>query len=473
MSVRIDERYCKGCGICVFMCPKKVLEESEALNKKGFAVPKVAHPENCINCHICEQHCPEFAIDVLDEKKAAPSPSAAQKPQAAPKVPTSTREMKTLAPRTILLQGDEAIAEGAIAAGCKFYGGYPITPATEIAEGMSRLLPLNGGKFIQTEDEISAIGAAIGASWAGAKSMTATSGPGFSLMQENIGYAVMTETPCVIVDVQRSGPSTGQATKPAQGDAMQARFGSHGDYEIIALSPSSVQECFDLTIRAFNLSEKYRVPVIILADGEIGHLRESVRIPKKIEILNRRMPEQGISNFFGKPEQGTAAPMPAFGTGHFVHVTGSTHKEDGMRDVTTKEVHERMVKWFCDKINENKDDLVQFEEKFIEDAEILVISYGATARPALGAVQDARKSGMKVGFFRPVTIWPSPEKRLREILAKGKIKKIIVSEMALRGYFPEIERIVAGKCELVHNSKIGGEIHTKDEILTAIKEANK
>ncbi len=475
MAVKIDERYCKGCNICVATCPKKVFEISDLLNKKGVAVPQVARPQDCTKCRICEMNCPDFAIDVIDENKTAPTPNAAQKPAAAPAAPALPSEMKSLAPRTILLQGDEAIAEGAVAAGCRFYAGYPITPATEVAEHMARLLPQQGGKFIQTEDEIAAIGAAIGASWSGVKSMTATSGPGFSLMQENIGYAVMTETPCVIVDVQRSGPSTGQATRPAQGDVMQARFGSHGDYELIALSPNSVQECFELTIRAFNLAEKYRVPVILLADGEIGHIRESVNIPKEIEILNRRAPEEGDSKFFGMPEDMAAkrftAPMPSFGTGHFVHVTGSTHKEDGMRDVTTKEVHERMVTWFCDKINKNADDIVSFEEKFIDDAEALVISYGATSRPALGAVEDTRKAGMRVGFFRPITIWPSPEKRLREILAKGKIKKIIVSEMALRGYFPEIERIVAGKCELIHNSKIGGEIHTKDEILGVIREA--
>ena len=477
MAVKIDERYCKGCNICIAVCPKNVLERSSALNKKGVAVPLVARPQDCIKCRICEMNCPEFAIDVIDENKSAPASSAVKKPSAAPAAPALPYEMKSLAPRTVLLQGDEAIAEGAIAAGCRFYAGYPITPATEIAETMARLLPQHGGKFIQTEDEIAAIGAAIGASWSGAKSMTATSGPGFSLMQENIGYAAMTETPCVIVDVQRSGPSTGQATRPAQGDAMQARFGSHGDYEIIALSPNSAQECFDLTIRAFNLSEKYRVPVILLADGETGHIRESMRIPKEIEILNRRAPEEGDSKFFGMPEGMTAkritAPMPSFGTGHFVHVTGSTHKEDGMRDVTTKEVHERMVEWFCDKINKNADDIVSFEEKFTDGAEILVISYGATSRPALGAVQDARKAGIKVGFFRPVTIWPSPEKRLREIIAKEKIKKIIVAEMALRGYFPEVERIAAGRCELIHNSKIGGEIHTSKEILDAITEAAK
>lgn len=360
----------------------------------------------------------------------------------------------------LFLQGNEACGLSAIMSKCKFFAGYPITPSTEIAEYMAKELPKNNGFFIQMEDEIASISACIGASWAGAKSMTATSGPGFSLMQENIGFACMTETPLVIVNVMRSGPSTGQATKLGQGDIMQSRFGSHGDYEIIALSPNSVQEFFDLTIMAFNLSEKYRVPVIILADEEIGHIREKITIPKKIKIINRKKPKENDKIFFGKN-----APMPKFGDGFFVHVTGSTHKENGMRDVTTAEVHRKLVKHLLDKIYKNKDKIIRYEEKFTEDAEILIVSYGCSSRPSFLAVKKAREKGIKVGYFRAITIWPSPEKRLREL--SEKIDKIILVEHSLRGYKPEIERIICK--ELIHFPKIGGEIHTSEQILKMIK----
>lgn len=360
----------------------------------------------------------------------------------------------------LFLQGNEACALGAIKAGCKFYAGYPITPSTEIAEYMARELPKNNGTFIQMEDEIASIGACIGASWSGAKTMTATSGPGFSLMQENIGYACMTETPLVIVNVMRSGPSTGQATKLGQGDVMQSRFGSHGDYEIIALCPNSVQEFFDLTINAFNLSEKYRCPVIILADEEIAHIREKITIPKKIKIINRKKPKPNDRNFFGKN-----APMPKFGDGFFVHITGSTHKENGIRDVVNSEVHRKLVKHLSEKLIRNADKIVKWEEKFTEDAEILVISYGCSSRPSLGGVKKAIENGIKVGYFRPITIWPSPQRRLRGL--SKNVKNIILVEHSLRGYKPEIERIVCK--EIIHFAKVGGEIHTSEEVFREIK----
>jgi 2-oxoglutarate ferredoxin oxidoreductase subunit alpha len=372
-------------------------------------------------------------------------------------------------PQICFIQGNEACAEGAIAAGCKFFAGYPITPSTEIMEKMCKLLPSVNGHFIQMEDEIASISSVIGASWAGAKAMTVTSGPGFSLMQEGIGYAAMTETPIVIVDVQRSGPSTGQATLIGQGDMMQARFGSHGDYEIIAIAPSTAQEMFDLTIEAFNLAETYRVPVIVLSDAMVGQNREGVTLPEssKIKIVNRKTPKKGEQLFFGGEE---VPPMPKFGDGYFVHVTASTHRADGIREETTPEVHEKLVTRLCAKIENNREKIVKFEEHFTEDAEILVIGYGATARPSFGGVVKAREKGISAGFFRPITIWPSPEKKLKSLLEH--IKTIILCECSLRGYKPEIERIANKNAKVIHFPKIGGIVHTSDEIFSTIKKVH-
>jgi 2-oxoglutarate ferredoxin oxidoreductase subunit alpha len=360
---------------------------------------------------------------------------------------------------TYFMQGDEAVAEGAIAAGCRFFAGYPITPASEIAERLAQRMPEVGGVFLQMEDEIASIFACVGASWAGSKAMTATSGPGFSLMQEGIGYAAMTETPLVIVDVQRSGPSTGQATLPAQGDVVQARFGSHGDYEIIALSPNSVQEAFDLTVEAFNLSERYRVPVILLADGEIGHMREKMVIPKIFDIHNRLRAKAGDKNFFGGP--GIAA-MPRLGDGLFPIITGSAHRASGIRDYSP-EVHRKIVQHLCGKFDES---VCSFEEKFTEDCEILIIAYGITSRPALGAVLKLREEGVKAGLFRPITLWPSPKKRLAQ-MSRG-VEKIVVAEMSMRGYKDEVERAV--KKEVAHFVKIGGIVPTSEEICDFVME---
>lgn len=371
--------------------------------------------------------------------------------------------------RMRFIQGNEACAEGAIAVGCRFFAGYPITPSTEIMEKMCKLLPNVKGHFMQMEDEIASISSMIGASWSGAKAMTATSGPGFSLMQEGIGYAAMTETPIVIVDVQRSGPSTGQATLVGQGDVMQARFGSHGDYEIIAIAPSTAQEMFDLTVEAFNLAETYRVPVVVLSDAMVGQNREKVtlRESREIKIINRKIPKTGDELFFGGEE---VPPMPKFGDGYFVHVTASTHRADGIREETTQEVHEKLVSRLCAKIENNREKIVKFEEQFTEDAEILVIGYGATARPSLGGVVKAREKGISAGFFRPITIWPSPEKKLRTLLENTKA--IILCECSLRGYKPEIERIVNKNANVIHFPKIGGVVHTSDEIRRTIEKVH-
>ena len=363
------------------------------------------------------------------------------------------------------MQGDAACAYGALYGGCDFFAGYPITPASEIAEVLAYELPNVGGYCIQMEDEIASVGAMIGAVWAGARAMTATSGPGFSLMQENIGYAIMTETPCVIVDVQRSGPSTGQATLPAQGDIMQARWGTHGDHEMIALAPASVQECLTLTADAFNIAEEYRNPVIVLTDGEVGHLREKLVFPdpSEITIKERRLTERADIVFGGE----TIPPMAEFGRGSFVHITGSTHKETGMRDVFTQEVHEKLVRRIYSKIHDNRGELERVEEHFMDDAEIAVVSMGVASRPAMGAVLRAREAGRKVGFLRLLIVWPFPDKKIAAI--GSRLRRILVPEMNLGQMSREIQRFV--DCEVVSVPKIGGVSHTIEDIYSVLAES--
>ena len=367
--------------------------------------------------------------------------------------------MSALSGKARFALGDEAVAYGALFAGCRFFGGYPITPASEVAETLARELPFVDGYYVQFEDEIGSIAAVIGAARAGAKALTATSGPGFSLMQENIGYAIMTETPCVVVDVQRSGPSTGQATKPAQGDVLQARWGTHGDHEMIALAPNSVQECCDLMIECFNLSERYRHPVIFLADGEIGHLREKLLFPD-LESLHL-FPRGG---FDPADEPGLVKPLPEYGRGEAVHITGSTHKENGMRDVVSQDVHESLIGRLYAKIDRNRNNIIRYEERFMDDAEIAVVCYGATSRPALGAVVRARSEGLKVGFLRLITIWPFCGEKLTTV--GHQVKKVLVPEMNLGQLSREVERFV--HAPVISVSKIGGVSHSVDEIYQAI-----
>jgi len=367
--------------------------------------------------------------------------------------------------RTLFIQGDEAAAYGAVYAGCNFFAGYPITPASEIAELMARELPKVDGYYVQMEDEIASMGAIIGAAWSGGKVMTATSGPGFSLMQENIGYACMTETPCVVVNVQRSGPSTGQATKGAQGDMMQARWGTHGDHEMIALSPNSVQETFSVVIDAFNLSETYRHPVMVMMDGDIGHIREKIEFPDPGEVvLTPRNRAHGKTDVFG----GTRVPpMIEFGAGFGIHVTGSTHKRDGMRDVSTQSVHDELVRRLCEKIDANRGGIVRYEEHYTENAAYLVVSYGAASRPAMGAVQALREKGVRIGFLRLITVWPFPDEKVKELGAR--VQRIFVPEMNLGQISREIERFA--DCPVVPVSKIGGIPHSIREIEAAIGSA--
>jgi 2-oxoglutarate ferredoxin oxidoreductase subunit alpha len=375
--------------------------------------------------------------------------------------------MKKPRPGTYFWSGNESSVEGAITAGCRFFAGYPISPSNEIPEHLSERLPQIDGIFIQMEDELASIGAVMGASWAGWKAMTATSGPGFSLMQETIGWGFMTETPCVIVDVQRVGPGTGQATRGAQGDVMQARWGTHGDYATIAISPNSSQEMFDLTIKAFNLSEKYRTPVILLTDETIAHLREQVTIPPldSIKIVNRKKPKTGDKAFFGLEE---IAPMPAIGEGFNVAVTASTHDEYGVRFTQDPAVHRRMVERLNAKINNHTEDITEIESYNIDNCRVGIVSYGCTSRAVYEAVENAQARGLKAGYIRLKTIWPFPEKPIKRLAETAK--KIIVPEMNLGQIYREVQRI-ACRTEVIPLDKIGGgELITPEEILAKITE---
>jgi len=365
---------------------------------------------------------------------------------------------------TYFWQGNEACAEGAILAGCRFFAGYPITPASDIAEHLAFRLPQTGGIVVQMEDEMASLGAVIGASWTGAKAMTATSGPGFSLMQELMGYAFMTETPCVVVDVQRAGPSTGQATKCGQGDVMQARWGTHGDYASIALSPNSVQEMFDLTIRAFNLAETYRMPIIVLADEIIAHMREQVQIPPadEITVANRKKPRASDKTFFMMPE---IAPMPSVGEGFNVAVTGSTHDETGRRFTADPVVHRRLVETLVGKIKNNANKIVDYEAYNVEDCDVGVVSFGCTSRAVYESIELAKEKGVKVGFIRLKTVWPFPRKAVLDMAQKAKA--IIVPEMNMRQVFYEAERAVKSATTIVPINKVGGSEMITPEELTA------
>ncbi|MCD6460133.1 2-oxoacid:acceptor oxidoreductase subunit alpha [bacterium] len=365
-------------------------------------------------------------------------------------------------------QGNTACAEGAIAAGCRFFAGYPITPSLEIMVHMNSRLPELNGICIQMEDEIASMAAVLGSSWAGRKAMTATSGPGFSLMLENIGLAIMTETPCVVVNVQRGGPSTGLPTFYSQSDIMQARWGAHGDYEIIALCPNSPQECFDLTIKAFNLSEQYRVPVIILIDGFIAHMMEKVTVPddNSIQIVSRNQPKQLADiPVDSKPDNLLVPPMANFGQGYRTHTTGLTHDEHGYPDIST-EAQNKLISRLIDKIKLNSDKIVITEQTCLDDADIAVISYGINSRTAVEAVKRARKNNVKAGHLRLVSLWPFPEKKIREL--SNQAKKIIVPETNMGQIVREVQRFADSNTQIAPLNNAGGEIITADKILKTI-----
>ncbi|MEM3549489.1 MAG: 2-oxoacid:acceptor oxidoreductase subunit alpha [Candidatus Bathyarchaeia archaeon] len=376
--------------------------------------------------------------------------------------------MKVVKPGRYFWQGSEACAEAAIVAGCLFFAGYPITPASEIAEHLAKRLPQVGGVAVQMEDELASIGAVVGASWAGFKAMTATSGPGFDLMQETIGWAFMTETPCVIVDVQRLGPSTGQATKCGQGDVMQSRWGTHGDYSAIVLSPNSVEEMFTLTVRAFNLSERYRTPVILLSDEVTAHMREQVTVPpiEKIEIINRRRPDIGKEAFSSIEE---VPPMPPVGEGFNIAVTGSTHDEHGIRFTSDPIVHRRLVERLNSKIQKHTSEISEVESYNVENCKVGIVSYGCTSRAVYELIEYADAEKLNVGYLRLKTIWPFPEKPIAKLAEKAE--KIIVPEMNLRQIFYEVQRVACGRAEVIPLNKIGGgELITPEELLEKILE---
>jgi 2-oxoglutarate ferredoxin oxidoreductase subunit alpha len=373
--------------------------------------------------------------------------------------------------------GDHAAAEGAILAGCRFFAGYPITPATEIAEHMSTRLPQVNGVYIQMEDEIASMNAILGASWSGAKSMTATSGPGFSLMMENLGLGIMLETPCVLVNVQRGGPSTGLPTLVGQQDMMQARWGSHGDYEIIALAPSSPQELFDLTLRAFNLAEKYRTPVLIMTDAEVGHMTEKVIIPPadEVDIYDRPLVRKGqvspdhfriYRDVSPDAANGPVSPMAVAGEGYRIHVTGLTHDERGYPAMNA-EAQEWNLQRLFKKIRDHRDDIIQIEESGMEDADVVVVAYGISARTASWPIEMARREGLRVGFIRLITVWPFPEERIRDLARR--VKGFVVPEINMGQIVREVERCAGGHARTLGVNRPGGDILEPESVLAAIR----
>jgi 2-oxoglutarate ferredoxin oxidoreductase subunit alpha len=368
------------------------------------------------------------------------------------------------------LDGDHACCEGALAAGCRFVAGYPITPSTEVVERIAQRFPLVGGVFIQMEDELASSIAIAGAAWAGKRAMTVTSGPGFSLMMEHLGFAVMTETPCVFVNVQRGGPSTGLPTLPAQADMMQARWGSHGDYEIIALAPNSPQECFDLTVKAFNLAERYRVPVLVMMDECVGHMMERVIIPpaEEIEIYPRRYTEAPLEEYLPfAPDEDLVPAMVRAGTGYRFHMTGLTHNEKGYPDMSPAG-QARLVRRLTEKIKRASVPLTDVEEDRVEDAEVVVISYGITSRVVLPAVAALRAKGRRIGTMRLRAVWPFPEHRVRALAPK--VKALVVPELNMGQMVREVERL-AGATRVVSVPHAGGTVHDPAVIGDALQEA--
>ncbi|MBW6512179.1 MAG: 2-oxoacid:acceptor oxidoreductase subunit alpha [Desulfuromonadaceae bacterium] len=375
-----------------------------------------------------------------------------------------------MAKKVALMQGNEACAQGALYAGCSFFAGYPITPSTEVAEVMSIELPKIGGKFIQMEDEIAAIAALIGASLTGAKVLDSTSGPGMSLKQELIGYACIAEVPCVIVNVQRGGPSTGMPTGPGQSDMQQAMWGTHGDHAAIVLTPASCQEIYEETVRAFNLAEKYRMPVQIQIDEICAHMRERVQFaePGEMEVINREAPSVAVEDY--KPydaSKGLIPPLAAFGSGYRYHVTGLNKAEDGF-PTTKAELVDAEERRQIDKVMLNLADILKNEEYLLEDAEIVLFAYGSTSRSARYAVNELRKEGVKAGMFRPLTMWPFPDARVAELAVQAKA--IICPEMNLGQMVREVERVAKGNCEVAHIGRVDGEPINPGQIIDKVKE---
>ena len=378
---------------------------------------------------------------------------------------------RVLGEKIQFIQGDMAFVYGGILAGCSFFGGYPITPATEIAEGMARLLPRVGGMYLQMEDEIASIASVIGASWGGSKSMTATSSPGFSLMMENYGFAAMTETPIVIVNVQRGGPSTGLPTLGSQGDMMQSKWGTHGDFAAIALCPSTVQECLTMTIEAFNLAERYLNPVCIMADGEIGHLREKIIIPdeQSLHLIDRKTPEEMriIEEKYGKSTLKIKG-FPTFGNNYRKFITGLTHDEKGLPATFNQKEHEKLIRRITTKVTDDREKITIVEKINLYDADIAFVAYGASARAAEHAMYLARKEGIKAGLLRLQLVWPFPIQEVRNL--SRQVDTIIVPEMNLGQIVHSVREYVDGNCKVIEAPKIGGISPHPEELLQIIKQ---
>ncbi len=369
-----------------------------------------------------------------------------------------------------LLQGNEACAEGALYAGCTFFAGYPITPATEVAEYLSRRLPLIGGVILQMEDEIASVGAIIGASLAGKKAMTATSGPGFSLKQENIGFGMLCEVPIVVIDVMRGGPSTGVPTGPSQSDIMQCKWGTHGDHPVICLTPAYVQEIFSETVRAFNLAERYRTPVFVAYDEVVGHMRERIEIPDKgvLPVENRRRPTCSPSEYMPFDDtQGDVPPIADFFSGYRQHITGLNHAADGFPVNASPRIHTDELR-LLRKVEGNRKDIIRYDTVMLEDAEVVVFGYGVSGRSGKSAVELARAEGIKAGLFRPLTIWPFPEEEVEALASRAR--GIIVPELSLGQIVLEVERCAKGRCRVEGIFRVDGDPITPDQILEKIKE---
>lgn len=424
VEIKIGQNLCKGCNLCSDLCPKKVFEETDEISSTGFKLKRAAFPERCINCGLCELYCPG-AITIESQKPETKFQNVTKKK---PKIARGgwREESSLMMPGKYFMTGNDAVVEGALAAGCRFFAGYPITPANEILEKIARRMKEVEGKFIQAEDEIAASVMILGASLAGLKSMTATSGPGFALMQESLSLADMTEIPCVVVNVQRAGPSTGQPTRVAAMDMREVRYGSHGGVQRIVLYPNSVQELYDLTIKAFNFAEKFRTPVVLLSDAYLAHLSESIEVKNIIRIFER-IYVPGAPHF-GPTADFSAPSMPRFGDGENISITGSTHDQWGIRSTADPEIQEKLVFHLKNKILMQQEELLDVEELFLEDAKTVLVAFGAVGRSARHAVKEARKRGKKVGLLRPRIVYPFPQERIWDLAER--VEKFVVPEMS-------------------------------------------
>lgn len=462
-EIRIDEAFCKGCNLCVEMCPKGVFEETEELGSKGFKLKSVVSPEKCTSCKLCEFYCPgAISLDGVSIHGISGKTSSKKIKK---KSRGGWREKNSfLVPGKHFLSGNEAIVEGACDAGCQFFAGYPITPANEILTEIIKRLEKIGGVATQAEDEIAVIAMVQGASWAGAKAMAATSGPGFTLMQEILGWADDTETSCVVVDVQRAGPSTGQPTRPAAMDMREVRWGAHGGIQRIVLYPESVQECYDLTIKAFNLSEKFRTPVILLSDAYLAHLYESVEIQERVKVFDR-IYKPGKAPF-GPTRNFSAPSMPRFGDGENISVTGSTHNQWGERSTTDPKIQEELVLHLQNKILKHRKEVTDVEEMFLEDAEIILVVFGTVGRSAKWAVKKAREQGIRVGLLRPRIVYPFPTKIIKKF--SSQVKYFAVPEMNQGQMFYVVREKTAKK--VISLSQPNGQIIDPRRILKYLLE---